>query len=94
MDADKTKDWGWVSRDFIAGKLELTRWREIPEMKIQLEHRLSKLDARPCEYAAKLGPNMDKNEYHFFQQLTEATEQNKKRTVVEEDRELDKETFD
>ena len=93
-DADKTKDWGWVSRDFAAGKLELTRWREIPEQKIQLEFRLAKLEKRTAEYAHLLEDHMDKHEYHFVQLIQSTTESNKRKTVVEEDRALDQETYD
>ena len=94
VDADKTKDWGWVSRDFVAGKLELTRWREIPELKIQLEYSLSKMDKRVADFAHLLGENMDKHEYHFLQAVQSVVEQNKKRTVLEEDREINQETYD
>lgn len=94
VDSDKSKDWGWVSRDFVAGKLELQRWREIPAMKVELEHKLSKMDSRLCEFADKLAANDDKHEYHFIQTNSSSVEQNKKRTVVEEDRELDQGTFD
>ena len=94
VDSDENKDWGWVSRDFVAGKLELQRWREIPAMQIELEHKLSKMDSRTCEFADKLADNMDKNEYRFIQTTASTFETNKKRTVVEEDRELDQATFD
>lgn len=94
VDSDKNKDWGWVSRDFVAGKLELQRWREIPAMRIELEHKLSKMDTRPCEFADKLEDHMDKKEYRFIQTIASSVEVNKKRTILEEDRELDQDTFD
>lgn len=91
-DGHETEEFGWVDRDFIAGKLHLDNWREIPEMKIKLEFQLAKYPKRECEAAHLLSDDMDKYEYKFSLTVEKSSEKNKKRVTVQDESELDEAT--
>ena len=92
VDGTDTEDFGWVDRDFIAGKLHLDNWREVPEKKIKLEFHLAKYPKRECEAAHLLEDWMDKYEYMFSLTVAKSSEKNKKSVTVQEASELDEAT--
>ena len=91
-DGADTEDFGWVDRDFIAGKLHLDNWRQVPEMKIKLEFQLAKYARRECEAAHLLSDDMDKYEYKFSLTVEKSSEKNKKQVRVQDESEIDEAT--